>query len=300
MRKPWNTLTTDKFITKAILKHGTTYDYSKVDYRSSKVKVEIICKKHGSFWQQPDNHLYGKGCAKCMHNKTAKRMRGTTENFIKKAIKRHGGKYDYSKVKYISLLDRVTIICKKHGNFSQNAADHIAGRGCPECGKENQRSSKQNFIKNAVLKHGEKYDYSKIKYETSIRKVIIICPVHGEFKQIPNNHLNGQGCPSCGKSGFDPIKPAILYYIRIDKDNDIFYKIGVTNRTIEERFKCEDAEITELHKWEYEFGRDAANKEGEIKEIFKNNLFNGLPILKRVGNTEIFDFDVLGYDNHIP
>lgn len=295
-KKSWNILTTDKFIEKAIVKHGYTYDYSKVEYRNSKYKVEIICIKHGSFWQQPDNHLCGKGCAKCMHDKTAERMRGTTENFIKKSIKRHGNKYNYSKVKYKTLLDKVIIICIKHGDFIQTAADHIAGRGCQQCANERQRSGKQKFIENAITKHEDKYDYSKVKYETAHKKVIIICPIHGEFKQTANNHITGQGCPSCGQSGFDPIKPAILYYVRINKDNDVFYKIGVTNRTIEERFKCEKLEVIELQKWEYEFGRDAVEKETQIKKMFKNNLFDGLPIMRSVGNTEVFDFDVLNYD----
>ena len=46
--------------------------------------------------------------------------------------------------------------------------------------------------------HGDFYDYSKVIYINSCTKVIIICPVHGEFEQTPNSHLSGQGCPECG------------------------------------------------------------------------------------------------------
>lgn len=45
--------------------HGSTYDYAKVIYTNSATKVEILCKKHGSFYQTPNHHLEGKGCPKC-------------------------------------------------------------------------------------------------------------------------------------------------------------------------------------------------------------------------------------------
>jgi len=55
----------------------------------------------------------------------------------------------------------------------------------------------EQFIQKAIKIHGEKYNYSKVIYTTSRSPVIIICPVHGKFKQIPNNHLNGGGCKKC-------------------------------------------------------------------------------------------------------
>lgn len=57
----------------------------------------------------------------------------------------------------------------------------------------------EEFIQKAIEKHGNKYDYSKTNYILSRQKVIIICPIHGEFLQTPNDHLNGCGCPECGK-----------------------------------------------------------------------------------------------------
>jgi hypothetical protein len=58
-------LTTEQFIEKARKVHGDRYDYSLVKYLSSQEDVEIVCQKHGSFWQQPNNHLFRKGCRKC-------------------------------------------------------------------------------------------------------------------------------------------------------------------------------------------------------------------------------------------
>jgi len=54
------------------------------------------------------------------------------------------------------------------------------------------------FIERSKIIHGDKYDYSLVNYEKSIKKVIVICPTHGEFTQTSNTHLSGKGCPKCG------------------------------------------------------------------------------------------------------
>lgn len=60
----------------------------------------------------------------------------TTKEFIEKAKKVHGDKYDYSKVEYVNSDTKVCIICPKHGEFWQRAVDHTIGRGCSKCGRE--------------------------------------------------------------------------------------------------------------------------------------------------------------------
>ena len=57
----------------------------------------------------------------------------------------------------------------------------------------------EEFIKKAREVHGDKYDYSKVEYVNKKTKVIIICPVHGDFPQSPVNHIRGNGCPKCAK-----------------------------------------------------------------------------------------------------
>lgn len=54
-----------------------------------------------------------------------------------------------------------------------------------------------NIIDEFIKIHGNKYDYSAVDYKNKKTKVIIICPKHGEFRQIPKNHLNGAGCMKC-------------------------------------------------------------------------------------------------------
>ena len=130
-------------------------------------------------------------------------QRVTTEEFIEKARKVHGDKYDYSKVEYINSKTKVCIICPEHGEFWQTPNCHLSGRsGCYFCSKEkcaeNYRKKEEDFIKEARKIHGDKYDYSKIKYVNNKTKVCIICPEHGEFWQTPVSHLKGCGCIKCG------------------------------------------------------------------------------------------------------
>lgn len=195
-------MNTKEFVEKSKLIHGDKYDYSKTVYINPKEKVCIICPIHGEFWQKPYNHLNGQGCSKCRYEALSNKYRKTTEQFIEEARKIHGNKYDYSKVNYNLCQDKVTIICPKHGEFKQRPLSHIQGQGCPHCYNETKIGKyvlgNNNFIKKARKIHGDKYDYSNVKYTLTRNKVVIICPIHGEFEQTPEGHLQGKGCPMCG------------------------------------------------------------------------------------------------------
>ena len=192
-------ITKEEFIEKARQVHGDKYDYSKVEYINNHTKVCIICPIHGEFFIKPSEHIYSKcGCVKC-----SGREHGTTESFIEKARKVHGNKYDYSKVEYVNSKTKVCIICNEknilgeiHGEFWQRPNDHLSGYACTKCGN-NLSPTISEVIYKARKVHGDKYDYSKVEYKNAHEKICIICPNHGEFWQIPNNHLNGCGCPSC-------------------------------------------------------------------------------------------------------
>ena len=186
--------TKEEFIASAREVHGDKYDYSKVEYVCALTKVCIICPEHGDFWQEANSHLRGQGCPKCKYEKQS----SSTEEFIQKAHKVHGDKYDYSKVEYDGYKTKVCIICPKHGEFWQTPNSHLNGNGCPKCKGEKQTCTTDEFIAKAKKIHGDKYDYSKVEYVNNHTKVCIICPEHGEFWQIPSSHLQGKGCPKCG------------------------------------------------------------------------------------------------------
>ncbi len=60
--------------------------------------------------------------------------------------------------------------------------------------------TKEKFIEESNLIHNNKYDYSKTDYINDSTKLIVICPIHGEFEQLANKHLQGNGCKGCQKS----------------------------------------------------------------------------------------------------
>ena len=124
-----------------------------------------------------------------------------TEKFIKKSRAVHQGTYDYSLVEYLHVLQKVKIICRIHGVFEQTPNSHLSGSGCKKCGtaanKKKQRYNTSDFTEKASVLHNDRYDYSKADYKNNKSKIIIGCPLHGEFVQAAFNHLIGQGCPVC-------------------------------------------------------------------------------------------------------
>lgn len=184
----------EKFIEKCHITHGNRYDYSLVNYVNKDTKVEIICKEHGVFEQRPANHTNSKqGCPSCSG---LKRM--SSEDFISKAKKIHGNKYDYSKVNYTNNKTKVKIICRNHGYFYQKPNNHLNGQDCKKCVNLNVKSNSVDFIKKSIDRFGEYYDYSKVYYKNNKTKVRLICPKHGEFMQKPDNHFNTKTpCKKC-------------------------------------------------------------------------------------------------------
>ena len=199
-------MNTEEFIRRAKIIHGDKYDYSKTKYVNAQTKVCIICPIHGEFWQRYSDHLYGRGCKKCMAEKLRNDNSLSQEEFIRKAREVHGDKYDYSKVIYNGNKKKICIICPIHGEFWQIAGNHLRGYGCQKCVRSIYDT--ESFTYKANITHHNKYDYSKVKYEEYDKPVCIICHKkdengieHGEFWQTPHGHTQGNGCPKCAIEG---------------------------------------------------------------------------------------------------
>lgn len=193
--------------------HNNKYDYSKVVYIGAKDKVEIICPKHGSFWQTPDDHIRkGYGCPKCANENKGKNNKGfkinkgqtiTKEEFLEKAKELYEDKYEYPELKEeFSYRRKIKIICSKHGEFFETPYSFLLNqKDCIKCKKEKNVHGTESFIQKGKEVHGDKYDYSKVNYIDSITPVCIVCPKHGEFWQKPNLHISSHcGCPKCHQS----------------------------------------------------------------------------------------------------
>lgn len=135
------------------------------------------------------------------------RVKITTKEFIQKAIKIHGSKYNYDNVVYVNNITSVIITCKKHGDFKQVARYHLQGSGCPKCGIKSgallRAKTTKQFITKAEKKHNNFYSYTKVVYKNAKGLVVITCPKHGDFLQEAYSHLNGYGCGKCSESFMD-------------------------------------------------------------------------------------------------
>lgn len=238
-------MTQDEFIRRSKATHGDRYDYSKSVYTRSDRKITITCKIHGDFNQLAISHYSGSGCFKCNRVRNI----GTAE-FVRRAKKVHGNKFDYSLSEYKSAQTRVKIRCNKCLTvFEQRPADHWSGFGCSVC-SGNASPTTEQFIERARKVHGNKYDYSKTVYTKALAKVIITCPEHGDFEQKASSHVNHRsGCKECsfelqgwGRSDYVRLCKSKhngisnLYIIKCTGNNEVFYKIGITATSVNQRF----------------------------------------------------------------
>ena len=192
-----NTKAFTQFLKDAKNIHGNKYEYDENSYTNSISKMRITCKVHGDFWQTPHDHLSGTGCPICAGNQAL-----TTETFIEKANEAHDHKYSYEKIYYVNNSTKICITCPEHGDFWQTPNNHLRGCGCPKCGIEKIRHLKrltfEDFKRKGNEVHDGKYIYNDDNYIDTCTKIKITCPIHGDFWQTPDNHLQGCGCPKCG------------------------------------------------------------------------------------------------------
>jgi len=234
--------------------------------------------------------------------------------FIKKAKDVHGDRYTYTETLYEGTYKPVNIMCKIHGEFKIRPNNHLSGKqGCQKCSKK-YRPTTEEFIERAKEVHGNKYDYSLSEYGKNNRdKVKIICHEHGEFEQSPSSHIHqSAGCPICSYKHFvggygeqrflnnPEIKnnPAMLYLISIKNDTEIFLKIGITQKTLHERFT-----LNNKLPYNYEVINVINGKlydmfilEQKLKRLYKHSKY--IPNIKFNGYTECFEYDCIELLRH--
>lgn len=189
-------LTKEEFIKKACIENPN-YDYSEIEYINGSNPITVSCNNGHYFTMNARSFYHKVNCPECSRLKHE-------ESFIEKAKKIHNDKYIYKDINYINNDIPINITCPIHGIFKQRPSDHLKGYGCSKCSKKYKPTSKE-WGEFASSIYNNKYDYSKVEYVDNKTPVLIICHEkdengveHGEFYQIPNNHIRGLGgCPKC-------------------------------------------------------------------------------------------------------
>jgi len=280
-------LTLKEFIDRATAVHDAMYGYGNAVYTNSSTKITIVCKVHGCFTQQPSAHLNGQGCPTCSGRGNYK-----LPTFRKLVGIKHKGKYLYTFPNELHADTVLKIACPYHGEFKQRASSHLEGYGCKECAYDTKANSYEEFVARATAKHGNEYGYTKNLFNKRDPGIYANCSKHGPFTQNKGNHLQGHGCPQCYTPGFDKNKPGTLYYLEVVTVSGTLWKIGITNRTIDERFTAKDLlSITVVYQHTFKSGKDASDLEKLLLKEYKHLQYDGAKVL-RDGNTELFTSDI--------
>jgi len=207
------TLTQEEIVIRFKEIWGEHFDYSKFIYSGIFNKSVITCKIHGDIVKSASNHLQGSGCWECTKintrfgSKVGDIQYITKEVFLNKAKEKHGNKFSYPELNFKDQYTEIDIKCNVHDCiYKQVPRNHIINQGgCPKCKAEaiSKRfmKSQDTFVQECKEIHGSYYGYENTVYKNSKIKVIITCPIHGDFEQTPNDHLNGHGCAKCGQKG---------------------------------------------------------------------------------------------------
>jgi len=195
-------VTRAEFVERANKVHDDKYDYDHMKYVNMKTKIEIVCKTHGIFIVGPQHHVRKTnptGCLKCRGI-----SRFTQAEFINFANETHNNKYNYDETVYIKSTTKIKVKCDSHGIFIVGPYHHIRQpnpTGCPKCGiiakRDKLRKSQSLFKEQATQFHNGKYNYDNVEYVDGSTEILINCPVHNNFYQLPKLHLI-HGCPECG------------------------------------------------------------------------------------------------------
>jgi len=248
----------EKFIAKAIEIHGNKYNYDKIIYVGSKIKVKITCKAHGEFKISPNYLLNSKyGCPKCLSDQTGRVYKFSLDDFLKNAKDIHKKLYDYSKSTYRNSRSKIEIVCKKHGSFFQTAGEHLQGSGCPQC-----KTKTISFLETLWL----------------------------DSQNVPRNVLNRQVSLRVGKVRYivDGIIPSLNTVYEFNGDyyhgNPLIYNPAKTNgfthktfgelyqKTVEKQKNLEAHGYKVISIWESDF----------IKQFYSSGVFNYKNLKKKL------------------
>lgn len=263
------------------------YSLVGVFFKRSTDKIVLNCPIHGKFTTTPSVLINSnRSCLKC-----AGTYHNGTETFLEKAKKIHDNTYLYNNVVYINNSNKVRITCRTHGEFIQRPSDHLAGKGCGKCG--NNIQTQDEIIRRFNEVHNFYYKYDNVQFINMNSKVTITCPKHGNFSMKPSDHIfNLQGCSGCASTGFNSTKPAYFYILKVKSNSSTYFKIGITNKTLKQRYSStyDKNKINKCFLYKFQIGGLARQLESELLRTFSLDKVNNKILLS--GNTEILRNDI--------
>lgn len=198
------------FLKEARSIHGDIYSYPDLKkYFHNLEPINIQCEDHGVFTILAQSHLNGSGCRQCVPLEIFEPTPLSLKR-IKRAIEKHGNKYDYSFVANLDRREKEIFICPDHGEFHQTFQNHIQGNGCPSCSKiagdNKKRSSPDQFFAKALERRGTFFDLSETVFEKRTSPIKVRCPEHGYFEILAIDFLYNKTCPDCDQIEFEKQK----------------------------------------------------------------------------------------------
>ena len=224
-----------------------------------KEESKFYCSKHSKHFSKCLANVIYKdwiGCDECWYEKFSYKIYSKQNKERLLEVKNSPSLFNYTfeKFNYTGDTNKVVITCIKHGDFEVSYNQRVKGQSygeCPVCMYEFSRIELlRDFVQKAKVIHGDSYDYSLIKTYTNCKdNVTIICNgCEKVFMQTPDNHLQGKGCSECNSVGHYIRSRYIehsnknyggfcsLYLIECSDEKELFYKVGITVKSLSERF----------------------------------------------------------------
>ena len=215
----------------------------------------------------------------------------TLKDYIIQAKEIHGNKYNYIELFKINNYPYLKIICPIHGEFEKRTTNHILKKqGCSLCSKPSKLTTEM-FINKANEIHNNKYNYSKVNYMNGKIKVIITCKIHGDFEQLPTNHLKGQDCPKCSINKKVTQEDFINRAKEIHGDKYDYKQVNFITMTQEVKILCKIHGIFE-QKPRYHLDSNGCYKCSGITRNTEDFIINSKLI-----HSNIFDYSKVKYEN---
>lgn len=248
------------------------------EYVSSKAKLNFTCSKGHSLSTTWNRFQQGRRCIECAGQVV-------THEQVKAAFCAEG----YTlRSEYVNSCTKLRFTCPKNHNFAISWDNFKQGNRCAECAGKVRLGErvKAVFESEGYTLRGE--------YVSAHKNLEFTCPKSHDLAMTWANFMRGERCAECAVTGYKPLQPGILYYVRFEIDTGWIYKIGITNLSVKKRFAREKTPYTVIWQQRYEDGAIPPDVEKKILRKHKKYRYKGDAL--RSGNTECFTHDVLNLD----